>query len=247
VKLADGGEPFDVTVLEPPQPTRVVLFAAGRGGNPERHLPLLESLAARGCAVVAPHFERLAPVIPTAADLRLRLRRTQLAFDAAAPASLPVAGVGHSLGGAMLLALAGAQLWTIERERLDVAPLSRLDRLVLLAPPTDFFRAPGALDGVRVPILAWAGSHDPIAPPEQVRLLERALAPRVPVETRVVEGGGHFSFMNVPPPQTTETLPDREAFLATLADEIGRYLMLISSTSNTSVPAGAPGRSGWSP
>jgi len=54
--------------------------------------------------------------------------------------------------------------------------------------------------------------------------LERALAPRVPVETRVIEGAGHFSFMNVPPPHTNEPLPERDAFLANLATEIGRFV-----------------------
>jgi predicted dienelactone hydrolase len=105
-----------------------------------------------------------------------------------------------------------------------VAPIDGLDRLVLTAPATDFVRAPGALDGVRAPILAWAGSADAIATPQQVRLLERALAPRVPVETRVVEGAGHFSFMNVLPPGVSETLPDRDAFLADLAIEVGRFV-----------------------
>jgi fermentation-respiration switch protein FrsA (DUF1100 family) len=124
-----------------------------------------------------------------------------------------------------MLALAGAQLWTLTGEGLAVTPLGRrLDRLALLAPATDFFRGPGALDQVQTPILAWTGTADVIVTPEQVRLLERALAPRVPVETRVIDGAGHFSFMNVPPPHTNETLPEREAFLANLATEVGRFV-----------------------
>jgi alpha-beta hydrolase superfamily lysophospholipase len=222
--LPDGAESFNVTVLGPARPARVVLFGVGLGGNPERHLPLLESLAERGCAVVAPHFERLPSPIPTEAELALRARRLSLALEAADAAALPVAGVGHSLGAAMVLGFAGAQLWTIRGERVPVAPIDGLDRLVLMAPATDFVRAPGALDGVRAPILAWAGSADAIATPQQVRLLERALAPRVPVETRVVEGAGHFSFMNVLPPGVSETLPDRDAFLADLAIEVGRFV-----------------------
>jgi alpha-beta hydrolase superfamily lysophospholipase len=222
--LQDGAESFNVTVLGPARPNRVVLFGVGRGGNPERHLPLLESLAERGCAVVAPHFERLPPVIPTEADLALRARRLRLALDTVDAPALPIAGVGHSLGATMLLAFAGAQIWTILGERLAVPTLERLNRLALMAPATDFFRAPGALDGVRTPILAWAGTADGIATPEQVRLLERTLAPRVPVETRVIDGAGHFSFMNLPPPNTSETLADRDAFLADLAVEVGRFV-----------------------
>jgi len=47
-----------------------------------------------------------------------------------------------------------------------------------------------------------------------------SLAPCVSVEIRVVEGAGHFSFMNVPPPQTVEPLLEREAFLTKLASEM---------------------------
>lgn len=57
--LVDGAGSFDVTVLEGGSRSLVVLFAVGGGGNPERHLPLLSTLAASGYTVVAPHFERL--------------------------------------------------------------------------------------------------------------------------------------------------------------------------------------------
>jgi pimeloyl-ACP methyl ester carboxylesterase len=222
--LRDGSTSFKVTVLGPVRPERLVLFGVGLGGNPERHLPLLDVLAARGCTVVAPHFDRLPCPIPTQADLQLRARRMQLALASVDAAAVPVAGVGHSLGAAMLLAFARAQLRTLAGERVDVAPIERLDRLALLAPATDFVRAPGALDQVRTPILAWAGAVDSIAPPEQVRILARGLATRVPVDTRVVDRAGHFSFMNLAPPQTAETLPDRDAFLADLAAEVARFV-----------------------
>jgi hypothetical protein len=41
---------------------------------------------------------------------------------------------------------------------------------------------------------------------------------------RVVQGAGHFSFMNNPPPNTTDSLPNREAFLAKLALEICQFV-----------------------
>ena len=57
-QIRDGAEAFNVTVVEANQTSkRFVLFAVGRGGNPSRHLPLLRSVAALGCTVVAPHFE----------------------------------------------------------------------------------------------------------------------------------------------------------------------------------------------
>lgn len=223
--LKDGSESFEVTVLDVSAPSRVVLFSVGAGGNPERHLPLLASLAGRGCTVVAPHFERLASSIPTDAELLLRARRLRLALDAVGPPDVPAAGVGHSIGASMLLALAGAEMWTLSGRRLAISPERRIDRLALLAPATGFFQAPGALDAVAVPILAWAGSADVITPPAHAELLERAVGARAPVDLRIAPGAGHFSFMNVPPPSTSEPLADRDAFLAELADEICRFVV----------------------
>jgi hypothetical protein len=37
---------------------------------------------------------------------------------------------------------------------------------------------------------------------------------------RRIQGAGHFSFMNVPPPNTVEPLAEREQFLARLTSEI---------------------------
>jgi pimeloyl-ACP methyl ester carboxylesterase len=224
LSLTDGAETFDVTVLEAAAPRRVVLFAVGGGGNPERHLSLLTYLAEQGCTAVAPHFERLTSPKVSDHDLLLRARRLRLALDRVARPGLLVAGVGHSIGAATLVALAGGQVWIRPGETLAIEPDGRLDRLVLLAPATGFFRAPGALDAVRTPILAWAGTHDTITPSAQAQLLEHELGARIPVEVRVAEGAGHFSFMNVPPPQSIEPLLDREGFLASLALEVGRFV-----------------------
>lgn len=224
LSLKDGSESFDVTVLEPAATSRIVLFAVGGGGNPERHLPLLTSLAGHGCTVIAPHYERLVSPMPTDHDLLLRSHRLRLALNAVAPPGMSAAGVGHSIGAAMLLALAGGQVWMRPGHRLSISPDGRLDRLGLLAPATGFFQAPGALDAVRTPILAWAGTKDAITPPAQAKFLEHALEARVPVEVRIVEGAGHFSFMHSPPPQTVEPLPDRDAFLAGLTAEVCRFV-----------------------
>lgn len=222
LSLHDGPEAFDVSLLEAPAPARVVLFAVGGGGDPERHLPLLEALVARGCTVVAPHFERFTSPFPTEAQLQLRARRLRLALDVVARPELPAVGVGHSIGATMLLALAGGQIWLGPGQPLAVSPDARVPRLVLLAPATGQFQAPGALDAVHLPIQVWAGTRDGLTPPAQAELLARALGPRV--DLRVIEGAGHFSFMDVPPPQTTEPLPDRPAFLAGLARELGDFV-----------------------
>jgi len=124
----------------------------------------------------------------------------------------------------MLLALAGGRVWLSQGQRLSIASDRRLERLALLAPATDFFRGPGGLDGVNSPILAWAGQRDTITPPAQAEFLKDALGGRVPVEVRVTEDAGHFSFMDVPPPQATESLPDRAAFLAELAATVRAFV-----------------------
>jgi pimeloyl-ACP methyl ester carboxylesterase len=220
----EGVGSFEVTVIAAAAPSCVVLFAVGGGGNPDRHRPLLTALAESGCTVVAPHFERMVTPELGAELLLLRARRLHLARDAAAPSGLSVAGVGHSIGCALLLALAGAQMWTRERQRLAIASCPRLDRLVLLAPATGFFQAPGALGAVRTPILAWVGRQDTITPPAQADYLKQALAPRVPVDLRLVEGAGHFSFMNELPPAVTDSLADRAAFLGALTTEVARFV-----------------------
>jgi len=222
--LEDGHALFEVTTLRAEEPSRIVLFAVGGGGDPQRHLPFMQSLADCGCTVVAPHFERLVSPSPTADHLLLRARRLRLALDSIARSDLPVAGVGHSIGTTMLLALAGARAWMGPGQPLSITPDSRLDRLVLLAPATNYFQAPGALDAVNIPILAWAGSRDVITPPSQAGLLRDGLAPRMPVDLRIAEDAGHFSFMNVPPPQSTESLPNRDAFLMELAHEVCSFV-----------------------
>ena len=59
VLLNDGEASFGASVLAPADPRCTVIFAVGSGGNPARHLHLLNSLAEGGCSVIAPHFDRL--------------------------------------------------------------------------------------------------------------------------------------------------------------------------------------------
>jgi hypothetical protein len=79
--LSDGAGSFEITVLEAAEPSHIVLFSVGAGGNPERHLPLMNTLADHGCSVAAPHFERPVSLFPTESDLLLRARRLRLALD----------------------------------------------------------------------------------------------------------------------------------------------------------------------
>jgi pimeloyl-ACP methyl ester carboxylesterase len=223
--LSDADGRFEVSVLDATAPQRVVLFAVGGGGDPQRHRPLLEALAADGSSVVAAHSPRLQSPRPTADALVQRARRLALALEALPGRELPVVGVGHSIGAAMLLALAGGQLWLDAAGPLSLPRITRLSRVALLAPATDFFRAPAALDAVRAPILAWAGGRDSITPAAQSLYVQEALG-RDLVEVRVTDDAGHFSFMHTPPPAPywSETLPDRDAFLSEMCGHICRFV-----------------------
>lgn len=131
-----------------------------------------------------------------------------------------------NIGAAILIALAGAQMWLGPGRRVgNITSDSRLTRLSLLAAPTDFFQAPGALDAVSVPILAWVGSADNITPPVQTERLAYAMRDWQTVDVRQTDGAGHFSFMDLPPPQTTEPLPDKQAFLKEYSNEICKFVV----------------------
>jgi predicted dienelactone hydrolase len=223
--LQDGPESFEVSVYEATTFSPVVLFAVGSGGQPERHSSLLGSLAKSGFTVVAPHFERLTSPVPSETDLILRARRLSLTLDAFVQPGTTAAGVGHSIGASTLIALAGGQMWLGPGRRVNIAPDSRLARLALLAPPTGFFQAPGALDAVRVPILAWVGSEDSITPPAQTEWLAHAMLDWQAVDVHITEGAGHFSFMDQPPPQTTEPLPNKQAFLWEYSSEVCKFVL----------------------
>jgi pimeloyl-ACP methyl ester carboxylesterase len=222
--LQDGEESFEVTLLESEHAVRTVLFAVGAGGNPQRHQPLLEALASEHCTVIAPHFERIVSPLPTQASLLLRARRLRLALEAFSPDGVAVAGVGHSIGAMLLISLAGGQAWMGPGNPIVIATDARIDRLALLCPPTGFFQAPQALNAVRTPIVAWVGSADTVTPPADVMLLRNA--PNTSVDLHIVQGAGHFSFMNILPPHIVDPLADRDTFLARLAKELHSFCEL---------------------
>lgn len=218
--VTDGPESFDLTVFEPEKCASVVLFAVGGGGNPERHAPMLKAFAARDCLVVAPHFERLVSPMVTADHFLLRARRLSIALDSLGHSELPVTGVGHSIGATTLLALAGARLSMNAAGPLPIATCGRIEQLALMAPATGFFQAPGAFEAMHTPLIVWAATHDAITPVAQAEFLKHTLGAQVPVDLRICEGAGHFSFMHMPPPNTTEPLVDRDAFLAQLTEQL---------------------------
>ena len=221
--LQDGADSFQVSVHEAAACSPVVLFAVGAGGQPERYSTLLNTLVESGCTVVAPHFERLVSTSPREEELTLRARRLSLALDAFVAPSAKAIGVGHSIGAATLVAMAGGHMWLRLGQRINIAQDSRLARLALLAPPTGYFQAPAALDAVRIPLLAWVGSADSTTPPAQTEWLARAMRDWNTVDVRITEGAGHFSFMDIPPPHATEPVPNKQAFLREYSSEICKF------------------------
>lgn len=214
--LGEGDDAFSVEVYLPPHPARTVVFASGRGGSPHRHSTLLNRLAAGGLGVIAPHFDMITSPMAGEDDLRTRIDRLERAIAAFAPTDLPLIGAGHSIGASLLLVLAGATTWTFSRQAVSAPARTDFRHLALFAPPTQFFRGPGALDGVDVPVTVWAGMRDDVTPPDQALFLKDAIG----AEVRLVEGAGHFTFMDDLPPRVSDSHPDRPSFLAALAEDV---------------------------
>ena len=222
--LKNADRNFDVTLFPVKGATRCILFAAGRGGDPLRHRELLQGFARRGISVVAPHFELLASPFPTKADLMERLQRLELAAEAFSRQYISVSGVGHSLGSVILLIHAGATAWTSAREPVAFEGHKIINRLVLLAPPADFFRAPLSLTPIRIPLQIWVGDRDVITPPSQAIFLNESLTEQYAAELHIVENAGHFTFMNTLPPQVNDPHPSRNDFLLMLEEKVSRFV-----------------------
>ncbi len=211
----EGGE-FRLLVHEARNPKGLVLFAVGAGGGPERHGPLLEAFASAGHSVVAPSFERIVGGRVTQPDLELRARRLGTAVSKVAVDGAPLVGVGHSIGAATLLMLAGAQGWMGPGQRLPplrIAPGS-FSRLMLMCPPTGFFQGPGSLDELdEVPTVFWSGELDRIVRTADVEFVAKRISGAEVVE---VKGADHFSFMDERPPTMPPVMDDQAGFLGEL-------------------------------
>lgn len=141
ITIKSDGTSFEAALHPSTSPQRAVLFAAGSGGNPERHLALLNDLANNNCTVIAPYFERIISPIPSAEQLIYRRDLLSTALDFINDLNLPVVGVGHSIGATLLVALAGGQLWLGPDHSLPTIRDERLSKLVLITPPQqDFFK-----------------------------------------------------------------------------------------------------------
>lgn len=199
-----------------------ILFAAGRGGSPSRHSAMIGFWREAGIEVIAPEFAMLPMGRPTPDNLLARIAILREALDVAGATEVagPVTGIGHSIGGTLLLAMAGAHIWTGPGAKLAIDTEPRLARLVMLAPPVGALRAPHSLDGVQLPVMLRSGSADETTPSADHRWLAQALGDRSQVDFAVVEGAGHFTFMDQGPPGMAEPMRDAPAYRARLASEI---------------------------
>ena len=76
-----------------------------------------------------------------------------------------------------------------------------------------------------VPIRIWVGAKDSISPPAQAQFLQEALSLQVPIDICLDEEAGHFSYMDALPPNVTDSHPNRSRCLASLANDVGRFVI----------------------
>jgi predicted dienelactone hydrolase len=231
----------------------LVMLSHGSGSSPLVNRDLALSLARAGFVVGMPVHagdnrddRRLQGTLENLQQrpLHLQLATNALLGDPALyPADPPrrVALIGHSLGAYTALALAGGEPRTLATsspggatDRIAVAHDPRVSALVLLAPATVWFHAPGSLDRVRAPILILAGTQDTVTPSSHhADLVARQMPPSASLDYRQVAGAGHFSFLSVFPPEMQQPgfAPaqdppdfDRAAFQHQLAAAIVSFL-----------------------
>lgn len=207
-QLSGTNGPFTVSHLAVSPNAPTLLFAAGRGGSPDRHRTLLHSFHAAGFNVIAPHFEMLPDPVPTRAELLERLDQLCVAADQLAVPTTRLFGIGHSIGASLLLNLAGATAYTIKREAIEYPFSFRFTHLALLAPAIDFFRGPNALDALSTPLTVVGGSEDNIIPPNAIQLFADLCPPQLEVSVHMEEGAHHFSFMDQMPPHIEDHNPE---------------------------------------
>jgi len=232
-------------------PWPVAVISHGSGGSPLTHRDLARFLACEGFLVLLPEHpgnnrddNHLAN---TAAILAQRPRDVTAVLDWAGSAQgFPsevdlrrVGVVGHSLGGYTALTQAGGRAVAFARETPDhracpvaVTKDERVAALVLLAPAAAWFVPEDSLADVRTPILMLTGEHD-LMVASHGDLIAARLPATTPLDSRVVERAGHYSFLApFPPERTNPGFPpsqdppgfDRVAFHDLLYPEIGAFL-----------------------
>ena len=121
--------------------------------------------------------------------------------------------------------MAGGHLWLEPQQQVPISSNIKFERLVLMCPATGFFQAPNALNQITTPFQLWMGHKDQITPSAQVKLLSNILKNKIPIDERIEAEANHFSFMNILPPNISDSHPDRDQFLSYLSTQIQQYLL----------------------
>lgn len=231
---------------------RLVVISHGSGGSHLVYRTLARHLARSGFVVICAEHPRNNrnnnELGGTAAILRNRPRHVSLVIDwafgqEAFGRSLrpnQVAIIGHSLGGYTALAVAGGQPTAFPHESEDGQSISinvsrdhRVAALVLLAPATPWYMAPGSLHGVRVPIYLLTAEKDSLTPQLHAEIIKQGLLDDGQLEHTIIPNAGHYSFLSpfpkhmtgpqFPPCQDPEGF-DREQFHSTMNADIVDFL-----------------------
>ena len=199
------------------KPRGIVLFAPGAGGDPARYEALTSAARNAGFIVAAPAHERFDVRTVTDEQVRERVIGLVEALREVGHEELPVVATGHSAGGWAALCLAGAQPWNRSGRPVPVPVEPRVSKVVALAPPLGWFRAPGALDRLHVPVIVMMGAADEVTPPETADILRAAPAA---ISVRTYPGVGHIDFLSALPPALAPTPGlDHEGFMRLLTDD----------------------------
>ncbi|MFL9886237.1 alpha/beta fold hydrolase [Paraburkholderia agricolaris] len=242
-----GPYAFDATLNAPIAAGQfpICLVSHGGGGSHLLYRSIGTHLSKNGYIVIAlEHFgdnRNDRSLADTDAGAELRPRHAVLTLDTvlgdpffkSAGDSKQVAVLGHSMGGYTALALIGGQPYSRSARKLAVKADPRFRAAVLLAPATDWYRAPGSLNNVTAPVLVIAGERDSVTRPEDIRETLSPLLENDPSQMIVVPDAGHFSFLapfpahmrrNDFPPSSDPEGFNREQFHLILPERILGFL-----------------------
>lgn len=166
----------------------------------------------------------LTSLTPTKEDLNERIEQLEIVLGLYSHVHQTLIGIGHSMGGTLLLTLAGGKALTFSGDRISPNSIWKFERLALLAPPVDFFLHPGALQSVNTQIYLRNGGKDNITPSSKALLLKQILEKQGQINFLLDEEAGHFSYMDELPPQVDDSQSNRKAFLLDLARNIAQFV-----------------------
>jgi predicted dienelactone hydrolase len=212
---------FDAPVAAPYQGALpVALISHGNTGSPFTHRGTAMALAQAGFMVLMPEHlgnsRTDASLSGTVELLRVRPQQVVDAFAALHADSQLAAHadesrrvlIGHSIGAYTVLACAGGQPVNTAYDtpagpsvRLEVATVSGIRGVALLAPAAGWFMPPAQLEGVTAAVRLYRGAMDTVTPSFHTDILRGGLVSVASWEEVEVANAGHFSFQTPFPPR----------------------------------------------